>query len=177
MKSGICADTGRKRREKKIPELHGSPASVDACAVRPKRELLVRVDSLDKIGSRSLPADCVETALCQLQPRAWNLTVRKYDERNTSDTNSVYALLTRNVRDRNRPKNMEQFDTSKFRRIGDEEKTPADKKRMPERLLNHTFRGTSTCDEVISTLESHDNASRETQENTHQRPTGLWDGS
>ena len=86
---------------------------------------------------------------------AWHLTVRRYDQRNTSDRSSAYAALISNISERDRAKDVEQFDdiltnfmneTNKYEgRLGNirnEKKTPAVNKLMLESLLNCRFRGT-----------------------------------
>ena len=40
----------------------------------------------------------------------WRATVRRYDQRNMSDKNSAYAALINNISERDRAKDMEQFD-------------------------------------------------------------------
>ena len=99
---------------------------------------------------------------------AWHLIVRRYDERNTSDRSSAYAALISNVTERDRAKDVEQFDDilrtftnemtkfeKRFGKIRDEEKVLAVKKLMPERLLNNRFRGTAMpYGELIIALEN-----------------------
>ena len=83
---------------------------------------------------------------------ACHAIVKRYDQRNMSDTKSAYAALVSNISDRDRSKDVEQFhdilrtfinDTNKlenrFGMIRDEEKMF--KKLMPENLLNFRFRG------------------------------------
>ena len=41
---------------------------------------------------------------------AWHLIVRRYDQRNTSDRSSTYAALIGNISERDRAKDVEQFD-------------------------------------------------------------------
>ena len=41
---------------------------------------------------------------------AWHLIVRRYDQRNTSDRSSAYAALISNITERDRAKDVEQFD-------------------------------------------------------------------
>ena len=82
--------------------------------------------------------------------------MRRYDQRNISDKNSAYAALISNISERDRAKDVEQFDdilrtftneTNKFEnrfgKIRDEEKMLAVKKLMPESLLNYRLRGTT----------------------------------
>ena len=92
----------------------------------------------------------------QKEFEAWHATVRRYDQRNMSDKKSAYAALISNISEKDRAKNVEQFDNilrtftnemnkfeNRFGKIRDEEKMLAVKKLMPESLLNHRFRGTT----------------------------------
>ena len=99
--------------------------------------ILARVESVDKVERATLAVDCTEadfrtyeTALYQVLHRttaneplkmiqqvegqrgfeAWHLIVRRYDQRNTSDRSSAYAALISNVTERDRAKDVEQFD-------------------------------------------------------------------
>ena len=99
---------------------------------------------------------------------AWHLIVRRYDQRNTSDRSSAYAALISNITERDRAKDVEQFDDilrtftngmtkfeNRFGKIRDEEKVLAVKKLMPESLLNCRFRGTAMpYGELIIALEN-----------------------
>ena len=116
----------------------------------------------------TLAADCTEadvrtfgTALYQVLPRttaneplrkvqqvqgqkgfeASHVIVRRYDQRKTSDRSSAYAALTSNISERDRAKDVEQFDDilrnfmnetnkyeARFRKIRDEMKILAVKK-------------------------------------------------
>ena len=145
--------------------------------------VLTRVESAEKIDRDTLAVDCtkeefraLETALYQVPHRtteneplkmvqqvegqrgfeAWHLIVRRYDQRNTSDKSSAYAALVSNINERDRAKDVEQFDDvlrnfknemtkfeNRFGKIRDEEKVLAVKKLMPESLLNYRFRGTA----------------------------------
>ena len=80
---------------------------------------------------------------------AWHLIVRRFDERNTSDRSLAYAALISNISERNRAKDVEQFDDilgnfidetdkyeGRFGNIRDEEKMLAVKKLLPASLLN-----------------------------------------
>ena len=157
--------------------------------------ILTRVESADKVDRATLAVDCkqedfraFETALYQVLHRttaneplkmvqqvegqrgfeAWHLIVRRYDQRNTSDKSSAYAALISNITERDRAKDVEQFDDilrtfknemtkfeNRFGKIRDEEKVLAVKKLMPESLLNYRFRGTTMpFDELIIALES-----------------------
>ena len=99
---------------------------------------------------------------------AWHLIVRRYDQRNTSDRSSAYAALISNISERDRAKDVEQFDDilrkftnemtkfeNRFGKIRDEEKVLAVKKLMSESLLNYRFRGAAMPHgELIIALES-----------------------
>ena len=94
--------------------------------------------------------------------------VRRYDQRNMSDNNSAYAALISNISEKDRAKDVEQFDDilrrftndmskfeNRFGKIRDEEKMLAVKKLMPESLLNYLFRGTTmSYSELIVALEN-----------------------
>ena len=79
----------------------------------------------------------------------WHAIVRRYDQRNMSDKKSAYAALISNISEKDRAKDLEQFDDilrtfinemnkfeSRFGAIRDEEKMLAVKKLVPESLLN-----------------------------------------
>ena len=99
---------------------------------------------------------------------AWHLIVRRYDQRNTSDRSSAYAALISNITERDRAKDVEQFDDilrtftnemtqfeNRFGKIRDEEKVLAVKKLTPESLLNYRFTGTAMpCGELFIALEN-----------------------
>ena len=97
----------------------------------------MRVESVDKVDRSTLAVDCkeadfrtFETALYQVLHRtttneplrmvqqvqgqrgfeAWHLIVRRYDQRTTSDRSSAYAALMSNISERDRAKDVEQFD-------------------------------------------------------------------
>ena len=99
--------------------------------------ILVRVESVDKVERSTLAVNCTEadirtfeTALFQIMHRtttneplrmvqqvqgqrgseAWHMIFRRYDQRNTSDRSSAYAALTSNISERDRAKDVEQFD-------------------------------------------------------------------
>ena len=99
--------------------------------------VLTRVESAEKIDRDTLAVDCtqaefraLETALYQVLHRttaneplkmvqqvegqrgfeAWHLIVRRYDQRNTSDKSSAYAALVSNINERDRAKDVEQFE-------------------------------------------------------------------
>ena len=156
--------------------------------------VLTRVESAEKIDRDTLSVDCtkefreLETALYQVLHRttaneplkmvqqvegqrgfeAWHMIVRRYDQRITSDKSSAYAALVSNINERDRAKDVEQFDDvlrnfknemtkfeNRFGKIRDEEKVLAVKKLMPESLLNYRFRGTAmSYDELIIALET-----------------------
>ena len=96
------------------------------------------------------------------------MTARRYDQRNTSDRSSAYAVIG-NISERDRAKDVAQFDdilrhiineTNKyegmFRKTRDREKTLAVKKLMLESLLNYRFRGTTLpCEELLIALENN----------------------
>ena len=85
-----------------------------------------------------------------------------------SDKSSAYAALISNISEKDRAKDVEQFDDilrmftnemnkfeSRFGKIRDEEKMLAVKKLMPESLLNYRFRGTTmSYSEHIVALEN-----------------------
>ena len=85
-----------------------------------------------------------------------------------SDTNSPYAALISNISEKDRAKDVEQFDDilrtftnvmnkfeNRFCKIRDEEKMLAVKKLMPESLLSNRFRGTTmSYSELIVALEN-----------------------
>ena len=82
--------------------------------------------------------------------------------------NSAYAALISNISEKDRARDVEQFDDilrtftnemnkfeSRFGKIKDEEKMLAVKKLMPESLLNYRFRGTTMShSEFIIALEN-----------------------
>ena len=83
---------------------------------------------------------------------AWHLIVKRCDR------SSTYAALISNISERDRAKDVEQFDDilrnfinetnkheERFGNIRDEEQILAVKKLMPENLLNYRFRGTTHC--------------------------------
>ena len=88
--------------------------------------------------------------------RSMAATVRRYDQRNTSDKNSAYAALISNFSEKERSKDVEPFNDilrtfinkmnkfeSRFGAIRDEEKMLAVKKLMPQKLPNYRNRGTT----------------------------------
>ena len=99
---------------------------------------------------------------------AWHAIVRRYDQRNMSDKKSAYAALISNISDKDRAKDVEQFDdvlrtfindTNKFENrfgtIRDEEKMLVVKELMLESLLNNRFRGTTmSYSELLVALEN-----------------------
>ena len=99
---------------------------------------------------------------------AWRAIVTRYDQRTMSDKNSAYAALISNISEKDRAKDVEQFDDilrtfinemnkfeSRFGAIRDEEKMFAVKKVMPESLLNYRFKGTTmSYSEIIIALEN-----------------------
>ena len=156
---------------------------------------LVRVESVDKAERSTLAVDCseedfrtFETALCQVLHRsttneplrmvqevqgqrgfeAWHVIARRYGQRDTSDRSSASAALISNISERDRAKDVEQFDdilrnfineTNRYEgrlgKIRDEENTLAVKKLMLESLLNYRFRGTALPhEELLLALEN-----------------------
>ena len=157
--------------------------------------ILVRVESVDKVERSTLAVDCTEpdfrtfeTALYQVvhgtttnEPlrmvqqvqgqedfEAWRLIVRRYGQRDTSDRSSAYASLVSNISERDRAKDVEQFDDilrnfiketnkyeGRFGKIREEEMLLAVKRLMPESLLNCRFRGTTVpYEELLIALEN-----------------------
>ena len=96
--------------------------------------ILVSVESVDKVERSTLAVDCtepdfrtLETALHHILHRTttneplrvvqqvrgfevWHMIVRRYDQGNTSDRSSAYAALISNISERDRAKDVEQFD-------------------------------------------------------------------
>ena len=99
--------------------------------------ILVRVESVDKVEGSTLAVVCTEadfrtfeTALYQILQRtttneplrmvqqvqgqrgfeAWHVIARRYDQSNTSDRSSAYAAFISNISERDRAKDVEQFD-------------------------------------------------------------------
>ena len=139
-------------------------------------KMLAVVEGADKLDNNAIASDCtddefrsIETSLDQVLHRttaneplrivqqtrgprgfeARHAIVRRYDQRNMSDKNSAYAGLISNISEKDRAKDVEQFDDilrtfinemskfeSRFGAIRDEEKMLAVKKLMPESLLN-----------------------------------------
>ena len=133
--------------------------------------MFARVESIDKFDNNVIAIDCpdeelrsIEASLYQVLHRttsneplrivqqtrgqkafeAWRATVRRYDQRNMSDKKSAYAALISNFSERDRAKDVEQFDDilrtftnemtkfeNRFGKIRDEEKMLAIKKLMP----------------------------------------------
>ena len=84
------------------------------------------------------PLTMVQQVQGQRGFEAWHLIVRRYDQRNTSDRSSACAALISNISERDRAKDVEQFDDilrdsinetkkyeGRFGKIRDEEKTLA----------------------------------------------------
>ena len=96
------------------------------------------------------------------------MVVRRYDQRNTSDRSSAHAALISNISERDRVKDVEQFDDifrnfinetnkyeGRFGKIRDEEKILAVKRLMAKSLLNYRFRGTTLpYEELLIALEN-----------------------
>ena len=99
--------------------------------------MLVSVESVDKFDNSTIAFDCsneefrsIEASLYQVLHRttsneplgtvqqtrgqkgfeAWHATVRRYDQRNMSDTKAAYAALISNITERDRAKDVDQFD-------------------------------------------------------------------
>ena len=157
-------------------------------------QMFARVESIDKFDKNVIAFDCpdedfrsIEASLYQVLHRttsneplgrvqqtrgqkefqAWHAIVRRYDQRNMSDTNSAHAAPISNISEKDRAKDVEQFDDilrtftnemnkleNSFGKIRDEEKMLAVKKLMPETLLNCRFRGmTMSYSELIVARE------------------------
>ena len=99
---------------------------------------------------------------------AWHAIVRRYDQRIMSDKKSAYAALISNISERDRAKDVEQFDDilrtfikdtnifeNSFGTIREEEKMLAVEKSLLESLLNCRFRGTTmSYSELLVALEN-----------------------
>ena len=94
--------------------------------------MLARVESIDKFDNNVIAFDCQMKSSDQLKHRctrssteplrivqqtkgqkgfeAWHAIVRRYDQRNMSDTNSAYVALISNISEKDRAKDVEQFD-------------------------------------------------------------------
>ena len=145
--------------------------------------MLAIVEGADKLDNNATAFDCsddefrsIEASLHQVLHRttaneplrivqqtrgqrgceAWHATMRRYDQRNMTDKNSACAALISNISEKDRAKDVEQFDDilrtftnemnkfeNRFGKIRDEEKVLAVKKLMPDSLLNCSFRGTT----------------------------------
>ena len=158
-------------------------------------QILARVESIDKIDNNVMAFDClgeefrsIEASLYQVLHRttsnrttenaqqttgnkgfeAWHVAMRRYDQRNMPAKASAYAALISNISEKDRAKDVEQFDDilrtftnemnkfeNRFGKIRDEERMLAVKKLMPESLLNYRFRGlTMSYSELIAALEN-----------------------
>ena len=158
-------------------------------------KMLVSVESIDKFDKNAIACDCsdeefrsIEASLYQVLHRttaneplrieqqtrgqkgfeAWHAIMRDYDQMNMSDKNSAYAALISNISEKDRAKDVEQFDDilrtftnemnkfeNRFGKIRDEENMFAVKKLMPESLLNYRFKGTTmSYSELIIALEN-----------------------
>ena len=107
---------------------------------------------------------------CRVQRgfEAWHMIVRRYDQRNTPDRSSACAALISNISERDRAKDVEQFDDTlrnfinktnkyegRFGKIRNGDKTLAVKRLRPESLLNCRFRGTALAyEELLIALEN-----------------------
>ena len=99
--------------------------------------MLARVESVDRFDNNVIAVDCsdeeirsIEASLYQVLHRttsneplrrvqqtkgqkgfdAWHALVPRYDQRNVSDKNSAYAALISNISEKDRAKDVEQFD-------------------------------------------------------------------
>ena len=158
-------------------------------------QMLARVETIDKFDNNVIAFDCpdeefrsIEASLYQVLHRttsneplrrvqqtrgqkgfeAWHAIVRRYDQRNMSDKSSASAALINNISEKDRAKDVEQFDDNlrtfkndvnkfenRFGKIRDEEKMFAVKKLMAESQLNYRFRGTTmSYNELIFALEN-----------------------
>ena len=129
--------------------------------------MLAMVESIDRFDN-NVPLRIVQQTKGQKGFEAWHAIVRRYDQRNMSDKSSAYAALISNISEKDRAKDVEQFDDilrtftnemnmfeSRFGKIRDEEKMLAVQKLMPESLLNYRFRGTTmSYSELIVALEN-----------------------
>ena len=115
--------------------------------------MLARVESIDKFHNNVIAFDCPDE---EFRSEAWHAIVRRYDQRNMSGKKSAHAALISNISEKDRAKDVEQFDDilrtftnemdkfeNRFGKIRDEEKMLAVKKLMPESLLNFRCRVTT----------------------------------
>ena len=157
--------------------------------------MLVIVEGVDKLDHNAIAFDCSDDELRSIEAflykvlyrttsneplrivqqtrgqkgfEAWHATVQRSDQRNMSDKIQHMQALISNISERDRAKDVEQFDDilrtfindmnkfeSRFGTIRDEEKMLAVKKLMPESLLNNGFRGTTiSYSEIIIALEN-----------------------
>ena len=145
--------------------------------------MLAMVKSIDRFDNNVIAFDCSDEELRSIDSALWQVLhrttsneplrtvqqtngrkgfealhaiVRRYDQRNMSDKSSAYAALISNISEKDRAKDVEQFDDilrtftnemnkleSRFGKIRDEEKMLAVKKLIPESVLNYRFRGTT----------------------------------
>ena len=175
---------GKQQRRRITPKLHVRLALVDASVVRRRRTLLVSADTADKFDNSTLAVDCsneefrsIEASLYQLLHRttaneplrivqqtrgqegfeAWHAIVRRCEQRNMSDK-SAYAALISTISERDRAKDVEQFDemlktsTRRTKSRTDSARSETRKRcsqsriLMPESLLNYRFR---RADDVV----------------------------
>ena len=156
--------------------------------------MLVSDESTDKFDNRTLAVDClgeefrsIEAPVHQVLHRttaneplkivqqikrqkgfeAWHALVRRYDQRNMSDNKSAYAALISNTSERDRAKDVQQFDDTlrtfinetnkfenRFHTFRDQEKMFA-VDLMHESSLNCRFRGTTVSySELPTALEN-----------------------
>ena len=157
--------------------------------------MLAIVEGADKLGDIAIAFDCsddefrsIEASLCQVlhrttaneplrivqQTRRQRIRSMPFNseeirsQRNMSDNISANAALISNISEKDRAKDVEQFDDilrtfitdmnkfeSRFGVTRNEEKMLAVKKLMPESLLNYRLRGTTKPhSEIINALEN-----------------------
>ena len=160
-----------------------------------RETMLVSVERADRLGNSTLSVDCsdeefrsIEASFNQVLRRttvnkplrtaqrtkgqkgfeAWHAIVRRCDLRIMSEKNSAYAALISIIAERDRAKDVEQFDEvlrtfinetnkaeNRFGTNRDEEYTLAVKKLLLESLLNYRFRDTMMShSELLVALES-----------------------
>ena len=128
-------------------------------------KMLVRVQSIDKFDNNVIAFDCPDDKFrsiedrctrfcterhptnhweqCSKQDETWHAVVRRHGQRDMSDNNSAYAALISNITEKDRAKDVEQFDDilstftnemnkfeCRFGKISDEEKMLTVKKLM-----------------------------------------------
>ena len=135
--------------------------------------MLASVESVDIFDNNVIAFDCSDEGFRSIEvavpgPSQNDIQRTTDDQRNMSDKNSAYAALISNISEKDRAKDVEQFEDilrtfvnemnmfeNRFGKIRDEEKMLAVKKLMPESLLNYRFRGTTmSYSELIVALEN-----------------------